>query len=205
MRAESKRSTLPPGNQRRLGSSSGLCGRRGDYYLNFVVVAVGGDAGGWSNHADNQNVRLLPKNPIGFDGDDPAGRRHVRVCIVSACEPAAARCVQRVLACRVVGQAEPLARASTVENKQGEISPQSDSLIEMPRCFTPRFFPPCVKNVFTGIRHQARTLWLSHLIGWWSLWFCARPPSLNLACSCGCSLAIACPGANALVHGSVPY
>ena len=57
------------------------CGRRGDSCLKFVVVAVGGDAGGCSNHADNQDLRLLPKNPIGFDGDDAAGRGHVRVCM----------------------------------------------------------------------------------------------------------------------------
>lgn len=66
------------------------------------MVAVSGDAGGCSNHADNQNVRLLPKNPIGFDGDNAAGRGHVRVCIVSVYEPATGRYVQRVLAYRVV-------------------------------------------------------------------------------------------------------
>lgn len=96
------------------------------------MVAVGGDAGGWSNHADNQDVRLLPKNPIGFDGDDASGRGHVRVCIVSACEPAAPCCVQLMLAYRVVGRVEWVAPASAAEKKQGEISPQSGSLTEMP-------------------------------------------------------------------------
>lgn len=131
-RAESKRSTLPPGTERRLGYSSGPWGRREEYCLKLAVVAVGGDAGGWSNHADNQDVRLLPKNPIGFDGDDPAGGGHVRVCIVSDCEPAAACCVQRMLAYRVVGRVERVAPASAGEKKQGEISPQSGSLTEMP-------------------------------------------------------------------------
>ena len=67
-------------------------------------MVAGGDAGGRRNHADNQDVRLLPKNPIGFDGDNASGRGHVRMCIVSACEPAATRCVQHVLAYGAVGR-----------------------------------------------------------------------------------------------------